>query len=212
MEKFMSRSQIKKMFIYMGYDIDALYYMSLSNMGKYWKIDYVERDMKLKSYFEFKKTGNDLEDRKEYIEYYKRTKKVNEFRAKARMYNAYCASHFIEKKMVSDISASDLYDAVMENKNKVDELQAKFDNNEISFNELENELDNIGTIGYNIKEYRNGMGINGFDLFSACAYASGDSKLDVSKKKAAFVRVVNALHNWYVNYYLKNEAQMNYYN
>jgi CYTH domain-containing protein len=88
----------------MGYDIDVVrYYMSFSNMGKYWEIDYVNGDMKLKSYAEVDKTGNDLEDRKAYIEYYNRTKKTNEFRAKARMYNAYCASHFIEKKMVSDI-------------------------------------------------------------------------------------------------------------
>ena len=27
---------------------------------------------------------------------------------------------------------------------------------------------------------------------------------DQIKKKPKFVRVVNALHNWYVNYYLKN--------
>ena len=213
MDKFMTRSQIKKMFIYMGYDIDVVkYYMSFSNMGKYWEIDYVNGDMNLKSYADFEKTGNDLEDKKAYIEYYKRTKTINEYRAKARMYNAYCASHFIEKKMVSNISASDLYDAVIENKNKFDELQARFDNNEISFSEFEDELDNIGTIGAGVKEYRNGMGISGFNLFTACAYASGDAKLDVSKKKAAFVRVVNNIHNWYVNYYLKNEVQMNYYN
>ena len=208
----MTRGQIKKMFIYMGYDIDVVrYYMSFSNMGKYWEIDYVNGDMKLKSYAEFNKTGNDLEDKKAYIEYYKKTKKINEYRAKARMYNAYCASHFIEKKMTADISASDLYDAVIENKNKFDELQARFDNREISFSAFEDELDNIGTIGACVKEYRNGMGISGFNLFDACAYASGDAKLDVSKKKAAFVRVVNNIYNWYVNYYLKNKVQMNYY-
>lgn len=213
MEKFMSRNQIKKMFIYMGYDIDVVrYYMSLSNMGKYWKIEYVNGDMRLKSYAEFEKTGNDLEDKKAYIEYYRRTKKINEYRVKARMYNTYCASHFIEKKMVSNISANDLYDALLDNKNKVEELQSRFDNGEISYTEWENELDNIGAIGYSIKEYRNGMGISGFNLFTACAYASGDAKLDVSKKKAAFVRVVNNIHNWYVNYYLKNEVQMNYFN
>lgn len=207
----MTRGQIKKMFIYMGYDIDVVrYYMSFSSIDNYWKIEYVDRDMKLKSYAEFEKTGNDLEDRKRYIEYYKNTKKINEFRAKARMYNAYCASQF-ERKMTSNISASDLYDAVIENKNKFDELQARFDNNEISFSEFEDELDNIGTIGACVKEYRNGMGISRFNLFDACAYASGDAKLDVSKKKASFVRVVNAIHNWYVNYYLRNEIQMNYY-
>jgi hypothetical protein len=104
-----------------------------------------------------------------------------------------------------------LYDAVIENKNKFDELQARFDNDEISYTEWENELDNIGAIGSYVKEYRNGMGISGFNLFNACAYASGDAKLDVSKKKAAFVRVVNMIHNWYVDHYLKNEVQMNYY-
>lgn len=207
---FMTKDQIKKMFVYMGYNMYAIHHGSFEKMGKYWRIDYVDNDMKLKSYAEFNKTGNDLEDRKAYIEYYKRTKKVNEYRSYARKYNKYCAAHF-EKRMASDISANDLYDAVIKHNDKLKELNAKLNNDEITLNEFRDELDNIGTVGYKVRMFSNGMGIGGFDLFSACAYASGDSKLDVSKKKPKFVRVVNALHNWYVNYYSKNEMQMNYY-
>lgn len=209
---FMTKDQIKKMFIYMGYDLDMMYthYMPFSNMGKYWRIDYVDNDMELKSYAEFNKTGNDLKDRKRYIEYYKHTKKVNEYRSYARKYNKYCTDHF-DKRIASDISANDLYNAVIKHNDKLKELNVKLDNDEITLSEFEEELNNIGTIGYKVRMFSNGMGIGGFDLFSACAYASGDSKLNTMEKKPKFVRVVNALHNWYVNYYSKNEIQMNYY-
>jgi hypothetical protein len=180
MEKFMTKDQVKKMFTYMGYgeQAETMYFEDLTT---YFRIKYVNGDMKLKSYAEFDKTGNDLEDRKRYIKYYNRTKKINEYRAKVRMYNAYC-----EKKF-SHIDAKCCY-------NSTDILRAIEEYYKI-IRSGDYESLKAG-LSYKVRMFSDGLGIGGFAAETVCAYAA-DNSASLTFKKDKFIRVVHAVREWY---------------